>query len=477
MEQFFIQINETPFLKSLNDTMGQIAGFVWDWPFAVMLMLVGVILTISLGVPQIKGFVHAIKVIMGRYDDKNDPGEINHFQALCTALSATVGLGNIAGVAIAVHKGGPGATFWMIMCGLIGMATKFSECSLAVMHRKIDENGVVHGGPMYYIKLALAEPSKNPMAKKFWSFLAGFFAIACIASSFGASNMFQTNQVAAIIKSSFGIDGYITGIVLFVLTAIVILGGIKRIAKVTEFLVPFMAVIYFIACFIVIFAEFERIPAMIGLIFQGAFSGIAVEGAVYGIAVKEAFTWGVRRACFSNEAGLGSAAIAHSAVATKEPIREGVVALLEPFIDTVVICTLTALVVTLSGVWTHEVSGVQLTAEAFDTAIPGFGKYFLPIAVFLFAYSTLISWSYYGERAIVYLFGEGGLMPYRVIFCCLAFIGSVGTIDLILNFSDVMLAFMAVPNLIAVLFLLPKLKLASDEYFRKLKTGVFKENK
>ena len=477
MEQFFLEFNNLPAVQSLNATMGQIAGFVWDWPFAVALMLCGVIFTVVLGVPQIKGFKHAIRVVMGKYTDKDSPGEINHFQALCTALSATVGLGNIAGVAIAVHKGGPGATFWMIMCGLIGMATKYSECSLAVMYRKIDSKGVVHGGPMHYIKMALAEQATNPLAKGFWKFLAGFFAFACIVSSFGASNMFQTNQVASIMKASFGIEGYITGAVLFVMTAIVILGGIKRIAKVTEFLVPFMAVIYFIACFVVIFMHFNQIPAMFGMIFQGAFTGYAVEGAVYGIAVKEAFTWGVRRACFSNEAGLGSAAIAHSAVATKEPIREGVVALLEPFIDTVVICTLTAIVVLLSGVWTHDVSGVQLTAEAFDSAIPGFGKYFLPIAVFLFAYSTLISWSYYGERAVDYLFGEKGLMPYRAIFCCMAFIGAVGTIDLILNFSDVMLALMAVPNLIAVMFLLPRLKKASDEYFMKLKTGVFKEIK
>lgn len=464
-------------MQSLNAFMANLAGTVWDWPYAVALMACGVIFTVVLGFPQIKGFKHAIKVIMGRYDDHDDPGEINHFQALCTALSATVGLGNIAGVAIAVHKGGPGATFWMIMCGLIGMATKYSECSLAVMFRKIDSKGVVHGGPMHYIKIALADPETNPLKKNFWRFLAGFFAIACIMSSFGASNMFQTNQVAAIMRSSFGIEGWITGLILLVLTAVVILGGIKRIAKVTEYLIPFMAVIYFIACFVVIFTHIPEIPKAIGLIFEGAFSGIAVEGAAYGIAVKEAFTWGVRRACFSNEAGLGSAAIAHSAVATKEPVREGVVALLEPLIDTVVICTLTAVVVILSDVWMHEASGVQLTAEAFDSAIPGFGTYFLPIAVFLFAYSTLISWSYYGERAVDYLFGEKGITPYRTLFCLMAFLGAVGTIDLILNFSDVMLAFMAVPNLIAVMFLLPRLKKASDEYFMKLKTGVFKEHK
>lgn len=473
MTEFFIQLNELSFVKSLNAFFTDIATALWDWPYAVFLLACGLILTVVLGIPQIKGFKHAIQVIRGRYDDPNEPGEISHFQALCTALSATVGLGNIAGVSIAIHKGGPGATFWMIMCGLIGMATKFSECSLAVMYRKIDEKGVVHGGPMHYINIALVQAAKSKGIKFFWKFMAGFFAVACIASSFGASNMFQTNQVASIMKTNFGIEGWITGTVLFILTGIVIVGGIKRIAKVTEFLVPFMAVVYFIGAMFVLISEWRNIPSMFGLIFEGAFNGIAVEGAAYGIAIKEAFSWGLRRAFFSNEAGLGSAAIAHSAVATKEPIREGTVALLEPFIDTVVVCTLTALVVIVSGAWTQDASGVDLTVLAFDKAIPGFGQYFLPVAVFLFAYSTLISWSYYGERATDYLFGEKGLPVYRIVFCVFAFLGAVGTIDLILNFSDVMLALMAFPNLIAVMFLIPRLKAAADEYFKKLRGNEF----
>ncbi len=453
------------FIQQLDQFLGQVAGLLWDTPLAVGLMLCGLLLTVVLGFPQIWGFKHAIQVIRGKYDDPNDPGEISHFQALCTALSATVGLGNIAGVAIAIHMGGPGATFWMIVCGLIGMATKFSECSLAVMYRRVDEKGVVHGGPMYYIVRGLGEK---------WKPLAGFFALACIFSSFGAANMFQTNQVASIMKSSYGVDPIVSGIVISILTAIVIIGGIKRIAKVTEYLVPFMGIIYVGAALIVIVTEYDRIPDLVAKIFEGAFTGIAATGGAVGYAVKEAFVMGIRRACFSNEAGLGSAAIAHSAAATKEPVREGVVALLEPFIDTVVICTMTALVVGLSGQYHLDVSGVELTAISFNEAIPGFGKYFIPVAVFLFAYSTLISWSYYGERAVDFLFGEKGLLPYRIVFCAFAFIGSIWAIGPVLNFSDIMLALMAFPNLIGVLGLLPVLKKASEEYRRKLESNSFK---
>lgn len=459
-------MENTSFVQQLDQILGTIAGALWDTPFALGLMVCGIILSIVLGVPQIWGFRHAIRVIMGKYDDPNDPGEISHFQALCTALSATVGLGNIAGVAIAIHMGGPGATFWMIVCGLIGMGTKFSECSLAVMFRKVDAKGVVHGGPMHYIVRGMGEK---------WRPLATFFAFACVFSSFGAANMFQTNQVAAIMKSSFNIEPIFTGVVISILTAVVIIGGIKRIAKVTEFLVPFMGLIYVVAALAVIIMEYDRIPGLFANIFAGAFSGIAATGGAVGYAVKEAFVTGIRRACFSNEAGLGSAAIAHSAAVTKEPIREGTVALLEPFIDTVLICTMTALVVGLSGYYHEDLSGVQLTAKAFDVGIPGFGTYFIPIAVFLFAYSTLISWSYYGERAVDFLFGEKGLMPYRLLFCVFAFIGSIWAIGPVLNFSDIMLALMAFPNLIAVLMLLPVLKKASDDYMKRLKSGAMKE--
>ncbi|MFK8137717.1 MAG: alanine/glycine:cation symporter family protein [Bdellovibrionales bacterium] len=453
-------------MEQIELFLAKAVGIVWGLPLVLLLVGTGLLLTFVLGVVQIKGFKHAIGVITGKYDDPNDPGEINHFQALCTALSATVGLGNIAGVAIAISVGGPGAVFWMVLVGLVGMATKFSECSLALMYRHVDEKGVVHGGPMHYIERGLG---------KAWKPLAIFFSIACIASSFGASNMFQTNQVSNILNQNFNIPGWITGLTLSIMTGIVIVGGIKRIGEVTSKIVPFMGGAYFIACVIVISKNFEMIPSLLGQIVHDAFNGTAAVGGFTGVAVSTVLIQGVRRACFSNEAGMGSSPIAHSAAATKEPIREGVVALLEPFIDTVVICTMTALVILLSGAWTEAsgLSGVELTAKAFDSAIPGFGTYFVPFAVFLFAYSTLLSWSYYGERAVDYLFGEAGLPAYKIIFCAIAFLGAVWTQGAIINFSDMMLGLMVIPNLIGVLFLLPKLRLEANNYFQRLKAGEF----
>lgn len=456
-------------MENINNFLGQLVGFVWGIHTVYILVGSGLAFTIYLGFIQFRGFKHALQVVSGKFDKKGEPGEISHFQALCTALSATVGLGNIAGVAIAVSVGGPGATFWMIVCGLVGMATKYSECSLAVMYRKIDDKGTVHGGPMYYIEMGLG---------KAWKPMAMFFAFATICSSFGASNMFQVNQVASIMKSSFGIEPLITGVVVAILTGIVIIGGIKRIANVTSYLVPIMGLIYFAGCMIVIIKNYSLVPDLLLQIVTDAFTGTAAIGGFTGATFKEVVVQGVRRASFSNEAGLGSAPIAHSAVATKEPVREGIVALLEPFIDTVVICTLTALVILLSGAWLEEgVDGATRTADAFNATLPGFGTWFVPIAVFLFAYSTLISWSYYGERAVDYLFGEKGLLPYRIIFCLFAVVGSVWANEAVLNFSDSMLGLMIAPNLIAVWLLLPRIKKATTEYFDKLNKGEFKPNK
>ncbi|MAE75199.1 MAG: sodium:alanine symporter family protein [Bdellovibrionaceae bacterium] len=454
-------------MQAVNEFLAVMVGYVWNIPMVVLLAGTGLVLTFLLKGIQIKGFIHAFDVIRGRFDDPNDPGEISHFQALTTALSATVGLGNIAGVAVAIHVGGPGATFWMIVVGLLGMATKFAECSLAVKYRKVDENGVVHGGPMYYIEHGLGPA---------WKPLAAFFAFACVASSFGASNMFQTNQVASILEQSFQVPPLATGVILAILVGVVIIGGIKRIGSVTSTLVPLMGGIYIVGALIVIFVNIKEVPHLFGMIISDAFSGTkggeAFAGGVIGVLIQ-----GVRRACFSNEAGLGSAPIAHAAAHTNEPIREGVVALLEPLIDTVVICTMTALVILLSGAWTQDANGVDLTAIAFDSAIPGFGVYFVPIAVALFAYSTLLSWSYYGERAVEYLAGEKGVLPYKIVFCILAVVGAVWKIDPVLNFSDIMLGLMVVPNLIAVIFLMPTLLKDSEEYFKKLKAGQFKIHK
>lgn len=440
-------------------------GYVWGLPLVIVLVGAGLMFSILLRGIQFRAFFHAIDVVRGKYDNPNDPGEISHFAALCTALSATVGLGNIAGVAVAIHVGGPGATFWMIMTGLVGMATKYSECSLAIMYRHVDDRGVVHGGPMHYIERGLG---------KAWKPLAVFFAIACTISSFGAANMFQTNQVATILNSNFGINPVLTGAVFVVMTAIVIIGGIKRIGQVTSVLVPVMGIIYIVGALVVILANISQVPGVFYQIIHDAFTGTAAAGGATGIAIQQVLVQGVRRACFSNEAGLGSAPIAHSAASTSEPVREGVVALLEPFIDTVVICTMTATVILLSGAWTQDANGVELTALAFDSAIPGFGRFFVPIAVCLFAYSTLLSWSYYGERAVDYLFGEAGILPYKVIFCTLAFVGAVWKLGPVLDFSDIMLGLMVVPNLIGVIFLFPKLKTATTEYFGKLERNEFK---
>ena len=448
-------------IDQLDTLLATISGYIWDTPLVIFLVGTGFTLTAVLGLPQIKGFWHSIKVIMGKYDNPGDPGEISHFQSLCTALSATVGLGNIAGVAVAIHIGGPGAVFWMVLTGFVGMATKYAECSLAVMYRNIDQDGTVHGGPMYYIVKGLG---------KKWKPLATFFAFACFCGAFGIGNMFQSNQVAAIWSTGhFNIPPQVTGLVLSVLTGIVIIGGIKRIGAVTSKLVPFMGAIYVIGGFIVIFSNLGSVPGLVAQILHDAFSGSAAAGGFTGIALKTVIIQGVRRACFSNEAGLGSAPIAHSAASTKEPIREGAVALLEPFIDTMVICTITALVILISGIPYWEISGVELTAAAFDSAIPGFGTHFIPIAVLLFAYSTLLSWSYYGQQAFIFIFGDKGLVGYKILFCTLIFIGAIWKLGPVINFSDIMLGLMAIPNLLAVLLLMPKLRTASKDYFQRMK--------
>lgn len=458
-------MDETSLLVSIEQFLVLAVNYVWSTPLVVALVGAGLFFTIALGIPQFKGFIHAIKVVMGRYDDKDDPGQISHFQALCTALSATVGLGNIAGVAVAIHGGGPGAVFWMIVVGFVGMATKYSEVTLALMYREKGTGRIVRGGPMYYIKNGLG-PKFKP--------LAVFFSVACICGSFGAANMFQSNQVATILESNFHINPWITGITLAVLTAIVIIGGIESIGRVTSKLVPIMGGLYVIGCFVVIFTNLSEIPYYLYRIVNDAFNGTAAVGAFSGIVVREVIKQGVQRASFSNEAGLGSSPLAHSAATTKEPVREGVVALLEPFVDTILICTMTALVILLSGAWKNqEANGVLLTAIAFDDSLHGFGKFFVPIAVSLFAYSTLLSWSYYGEIASNFLFGGKSVVVYKTVFCCLIVLGAVRELGPVLAFSDIMLGLMVVPNLTAVILLFPKLRAETKKYFSRLKKGEF----
>lgn len=428
----------------------------------------------------------AIKVVRGDYDhiDKHstDPaegdstpggdvfetikveeseGEVTHFQALTAALSATVGLGNIAGVAVAVAVGGPGATFWMILAGLLGMASKFVECTLGVKYREVTEDGTVHGGPMYYLSKGLKEKGMAGFGKV----LAIFFAIMCVGGSFGGGNMFQANQAAAQITERFGFEGgsagFFFGIIMAVIVGVVIIGGIKRIGSVTEKVVPFMAVIYVGAALIIIGMNYSVIPQAFGMIFDGAFNTDAALGGVLGVLIV-----GFQRAAFSNEAGVGSAAIAHSAVKTKYAASEGVVALLEPFIDTVVICTMTALVIIITNIdagfieyGASGVQGVELTTTAFESAIPGF-SWVLTIAVVLFAISTMLSWSYYGLQAWKYLFGRGKVadIVYKVLFLFFVVIGASISLGAVIDFSDAMIFAMVFPNVIGLIILAPKVK-------------------
>lgn len=454
-------------VEIINGFLNESVKIIWGLPMVYSLLGAGLFFTLSLGFIQFKGFSHAIQVIRGKYTSHDDEGEISHFQALTTALSATIGLGNIAGVAVAISVGGPGAVFWMIMTGFLGMATKFAESTLAIKYRTIDPDGTVHGGPMYYIVRGLG-PKWKPMAI--------FFAIATTFASFGAAGMFQTNQVATILKQNFDITPWMTGLTLSLMTGVVIIGGIKRIGQVTSKLIPVMAGIYFLGAFIVIVTNLGMIPGLIMTILTDAFTGTAAIGGFQGVAVREVFVQGVRRACFSNEAGMGSSPIAHSAATTKEPVREGVVALLEPFVDTVIICTMTAMVILISGVWAEPNGGDGsiITAMAFNKIIPGFGQYFVPVAVFLFAYSTMLSWSYYGQIACEYVLGPKSIIPYKILFCVLAFIGSIWSLQPILSFSDMMFGLMVIPNLFAILCLSPVVRRETKEYFRKLKSNEFK---
>ncbi|ARV06257.1 alanine glycine permease [Polaribacter sp. SA4-10] len=513
--------------EKINDAFMPVAvwweGFVltsvpiggYNIPFVVLLLVLGAtFFTIYFKFPGITKFGLAINTVRGKYDDidthsadksaavnivdgdvidtirdESKEGEVSHFQALATAVSGTVGLGNIAGVAVAIALGGPGATFWMIVCGIIGMSTKFVECTLGVKYRDVDADGTVYGGPMYYLSKGLKENGYAGLGKV----LAIMFAVLCVGASFGGGNAFQSNQAAVQLKTLFNIDGgasgLIIGVILAILVGIVIIGGIKRIAKITEKIVPFMAGIYVLACLIIIFANFSYIGDAFGLIFNGAFTPMAGLGGFVGVLIV-----GFQRAAFSNEAGAGSAAIAHSAVKTKFPASEGVVALLEPFIDTVVICTMTALVIIffnidgsnmqsvfkyggdgLSNVVLNSdgtsIGGVDLTSMAFDSVIPGF-SYILTIAIVLFAFSSMISWSYYGLQSWKYLFGKGKTadMTYKILFLLFVIIGAAATLDAVIKFSDAMILALVFPNMIGLLLLFPKVREDMKKYITAIKS-------
>lgn len=559
-------------------------GLVWSTPTALLLTGAGVIFTLAtLGV-QWRALTHGLAVVRGKYDRPEDAGNISHFQALSAALSATIGLGNIAGVAVAVAAGGPGAVFWMWVVGLLGMATKFTTCSLATMYRREDSRGEYRGGPMYYIRLGLGQ-SKSGFVRGLGVVLGGLFAILGMIGCFGIGNMFQSNQVAKIyvnLGKAVSPEGLSTGtqygvqiavgVGLAVLAGLVIIGGIRRIGHVAGRLVPTMCVLYVAGALLIIVQNLEQVPGVFADIFTAAFSLTAGSGAFLGVAVREAAIQGIRRACFSNEAGLGSAPIAHATAKTNEPIREGVVAALGPFIDTVVICTMTALVILITGTLTrppcgvvdefhygigrtaaqtlsasvrlHEPGSVQvgdaiilkqptdreglyqpirfdvssasddggtvtitrrfwnpdpdeaaawdyarktladdpelylhreginLTAMAFDNGLAGFGTYFIPIAALLFAFSTMISWGFYGETCATYLFGDVAVLPFKIVYVCMIVVGALFmNLGPVLDFADGLIGLMLVPNLIGTLLLLPVVMRAARDYFGRLSAG------
>lgn len=442
-------------------------------PLVLIWLLVGaIIFTIYFRFINIRGFGLALDIVRGKYTDPKEKGEVSHFQALSAALSGTVGLGNIAGVAVAISLGGPGATFWMILAGLLGMSSKFVECTLGVKYRQIDENGTTYGGPMYYLSRGFAEKGMLGLG----NVLAVFFAIVCIGGSLGGGNMFQINQAYSQFVDVTGGDtswwagkGWLFGLIVAVIVGVVIIGGIRSIAKTTAKIVPFMCGIYVTAAIVILVTNFSQIPSAIGQIFGGAFSGSAVAGGFIGVLIQ-----GFKRAAFSNEAGIGSASIAHSAVRTENPASEGLVSLLEPFIDTVVVCTMTALVIIITGTWTgaEELGGVGVTSAAFESVLPWF-KFVLAVAVILFAFSTMIAWSYYGEQCWVYLFGrtEKAKLIYKLIFCLFVVIGASMTLGNVIDFSDAMIFAMCFPNVIGLYFLMPKAKEELNKYMAKIADG------
>ncbi len=443
------------------------------WLVVVWLMCGAIFFTIRMGFINVRGFKHAIQLARGQFDRPEDKGEVTHFQALATALSGTVGLGNIAGVAVAIAVGGPGATFWMIVAGLFGMSAKFVECTLAVKYRNINDKGVVSGGPMYYLTKGLALRGMGTFGK----ILAVLFAVLCVGGSLGGGNMLQSNQTIAQIKQvipAAADHGVAIGIVMALMVGVVIIGGVKRIAKVTDKLVPLMVFIYVGFSLFIIFSNFSHIGDAFRQIFDGAFSPEAGKGGLLGVMIM-----GFRRAAFSNEAGVGSASIAHSASKTDRPVSEGIVSLLEPFIDTVIICTMTALVLVFTGFAQNPqgLTGSALTNAAFTSSIPWFDVV-LMVAIFLFAFSTMISWSYYGVKSWTYLFGETKIseITFKLLFLVCTVIGASSGLGAVMDFSDMMILGMAFPNIIGLLIMSGEVRKDLKQYWSDLKSGVIKKH-
>ena len=446
-------------IANLTEITGTIAGYAWGIPSIVLLVGTGLYLSIRLRGIQFRGFRHATNLVQGKYDKVDDPGEVTHFQALSTALSATIGTGNIAGVATAITLGGPGAVFWMWITALVGMATKYASCTLAVKYRYLHPNGEVSGGPMYTLRDGLGMPK-----------LGAAFAIFTLIASFGIGNMVQANSVVdgiGFIIPELAEYKTTLGVIMGIAVGLVIIGGIKRIAKIASRIVPFMAVAYIIASLTILLVNFSAIPEALWTIVNHALNPWAAGGGAVGAAIQ----YGVARGVFSNESGLGSAPMAHAAARTSEPVREGLVAMLGPFIDTLIICTMTALVIVIVGAWgdtrPENLTGAALSAYAFSQVLGDVGGWVVGFGLMFFAYSTIIAWSYYGDRSAEFLFGEKAVLPYRIVYIVLVVVGASVPLQLVWNFADIANIFMAAPNLISLILLAGVVKKLSDDYFEK----------
>ena len=477
-----------PFLDQVNNFFGVIVAIMaktlfydfYGFPLIVIVLLFGAVyFTFYFNFINVRGFTHAIDIVKGKYDNPDDDGQISHFQALTSALSATIGLGNIAGVAVAVSLGGPGAVFWMIFIAFFSMSAKFVSCTLGQLYRKVHPDGSIDGGPMYYLQYGLSERSNDNWAfPLLGKFLGSLYAVFIIGGAFGGGNMFQANQSYELFGKLTGIPDYLYGIILAILVGVVIIGGIKRIGQATEKIVPLMVLLYVGASLFIILTNITKLPNVIEQIFSQAFLPNAMYGGFIGVLVT-----GIKRAVFSNEGGVGSASIAHSAAKTDEPVRKGIVAMVGPFIDTIVVCFMTASVILITKdinpLYTPgstSIQGAELTSAAFGSVISWF-PLILSIVVFLFSYSTMISWYYYGNKGWKFLFGGKTIIVYQAMYLSCTVLGSIASLGNVIDFSDMMILSCAFPNIIGAMFLLPKLKIALNDYWTRYQAGEFKTYK
>jgi AGCS family alanine or glycine:cation symporter len=446
MPQFVIDLNAA------------VNAYVWGWPMIVLLVGTGILLTILTGFAQIRYFWTAMREVLGKLTQRGSgEGNVRPFQAVSTALASTVGVGNIAGVATAIHYGGPGALFWLWVSGIFGMCTKYAEIVVALHYREKDATGIMRGGAMYVLKNGLGLP---------W--LGAVFALFTALAAFGIGNMTQANSVAGALNATFGLDAWISGVVMVIVTAAVILGGIKRIGRVAELLVPFMAIVYLAGGLVILLTHLPAIPRVLALVFDSAFTGSAAVGGFAGSTIMMAMRYGIARGLFSNEAGLGSAPMVHATASTDHPVRQGLYGIFEVFVDTMLICTATGLVILVTGAWTSGASGAPLSTQAFETGLPGtWGDVVVTTGIVLFAFSTLVGWSYYGETGIVYLLGPRAALPYRLAWLVVIYIGAVTALQHVWDIADTLNGLMAVPNLIAVLASIPLLLRLQREFFTR----------